>query len=89
VFKQPTLGEANVGDKPELQTRLQEALGLADSDFAYHATDLYVLAKPGVHEWLKVNYAHFANVRGFMGAKGSAWAGQAAYDIPFAGNWRK
>jgi len=74
--------------KPELQTRLQEALGLADDDFAYHATDLYVLAKPGVLEWLTANYDHAANIQRFVGAAGTAWAGQPALDIPFAGNWK-
>ncbi|RLI52784.1 MAG: hypothetical protein DRO87_12650 [Candidatus Thorarchaeota archaeon] len=33
---------------PELQQQLMAAdLGLEDGDFAYHASDLYVVAKPG------------------------------------------
>lgn len=75
--------------KPELQTKLQEALGLDDADFAYHATDLYVVSKPGVVNWLKANYEHFSNVQQFVSQKGSGWngAGQICLDIPFAGNW--
>lgn len=73
--------------KPELQQQLQDALNLPDSAFAYHATDLYVLDLPGVEEWLSKNYKWVRNVTGFIGAKGSDWAGKRAFDIPFAGYW--
>lgn len=71
--------------KPALQIRLQEALGLPDSDFSYHATDLYVVARPGVKEWLREHYEFPRNVERFVGAKGSEWEGLPCFDIPFAG----
>lgn len=76
---------------PELQIRLQKALGLSEADFAYHATDLYVVKKPLVMEWLKDNYEFFCNVKPFVSQKGSNWngAGKICLDIPFAGNWRE
>lgn len=75
--------------KPELQQRLQEALGLEDGDFAYHATDLYVVAKAGVYEWLKAHYPHWKNIKQFVSQHGSNWngAGKFCLDIPFAGKW--
>ncbi len=63
---------------------LAAELGLTEADFGTHESDLYVLAKPGVREWLKANYEHYSNVTGFTGAKGSDWEGQQALDIPFA-----
>ena len=74
--------------KPELQQQLQDALGLPDSAFAYHATNLYVLDLPGVKEWLTRNYKWANNITGFIGAKGSDWQGKHAFDIPFAGHWK-
>lgn len=76
--------------KPELQVRMQEALGLEDDDFAYHATDLYVVAKKGVYEWLRINYKYSSNVKSFYSQEGSLWngAGKRCFDIPFAGNWK-
>jgi len=73
--------------KPELQAQLQEALALTDADFAYHASDLYVVAKPGVMEWLKAHYKHAANITGFTSPAGTGWNGAGCYclDIPFAG----
>lgn len=68
----------------QLQRDLQAALGLSDSDFGHHASDLYVLDKPGVREWLKANYEWYSNVSSFVGAEGSDWAGKLALDIPFA-----
>lgn len=77
-----------MSQKPEIQQRLQAELGLEDGDFAYYATDLYVVAKPGVLEWIKTNYP---NVRpeGFVSQEGSNWngAGKHCYDLPFRGNW--
>ena len=75
--------------KPELQARLQEALGLEDADFAYHATDLYVVNKPGVLEWLTEHHPHPENIGHFAGQEGADWngAGKACLDIPFFGNW--
>ena len=76
-------------NKPALQIQLQNALGLADADFAYHETDLYVVRKPLVMEWLRDNYGYFQNVQVFFSQAGSNWngAGKICLDIPFAGNW--
>lgn len=73
--------------KPELQKQLQDALGLADEDFGYHESDLYVLAKPGVLEWLKANYKFFSNIQRFWSQKECSWKGAMAFDIPFGGYW--
>jgi len=73
-----------------LKNRLMNAgLGLVEDDFAYHATDLYVVAKSGVREWLVTNYKYYTNVQSFMSQKGSNWngAGKQCFDIPFAGVW--
>ena len=68
-----------------LKVRLLEAaLGLTESDFANHCSDLYVLNKPGVHDWLRSNHDFPQNITEFIGAEGSEWAGQRALDIPFA-----
>jgi hypothetical protein len=68
---------------------MQEALGLDGADFAYHATDLYVVAKPGVLEWLEANHSYPENISGFRSQEDSNWngAGKWCLDIPFAGNW--
>lgn len=73
--------------KPKLQRRLQDALGLRDDDFAYHATDLYVVWSPEVWDWLRENYEYFANVDKFQGQHGAKWngAGRTCIDVPFAG----
>jgi hypothetical protein len=80
-------------NKPELQQRLQEALlPMRDDDFSYHATDLYVRARPGVEQWLIRNYEFWTNVTRFtskvddpelkkLGVR-ELWL-----DIPFAGFW--
>jgi hypothetical protein len=76
--------------KPKLQQDLQAAIpALTDNDFACHATDLYVVAHPGVREWLKANYKFYANIASFTSQAGSNWngAGKQCLDIPFAGNW--
>ena len=75
-----------------LKERLMAAeLGLVEDDFAFHATDLYVVAKPGVRDWLKKNYEFYKNCERFISQKGSNWngAGKECIDIPFAGNWPK
>jgi len=76
-------------NKPELQTRMQAELPLTDSDFAYHATDLYVVYSPLTMAWLRDNYTFFKNILPFVSQKGSNWngAGKVCLDIPFAGNW--
>ena len=90
-------------EKPELQQRLMAAgFGLEDADFAYHATDLYVVAKPGVREWLQKNHPNPENITGFTSQEGSGWNGAKridlgfgykvaplCLDIPFAGHWPK
>ncbi len=63
---------------------LAAELGLTEADFGSHESDLYVLAKPGVYEWLKANHEFACNIQFFTGAKGSDWEGQQALDIPFA-----
>lgn len=77
--------------QPELMQRLLAAdLDLTEGDFANHETDLYVLAKPGVHEWLKKNYKYyFSNVIGFTSPADSEWNGAGKYclEIPFNANW--
>ena len=78
--------------KPDLQQRLQAAFpALADDHFAYHGTDLYVVALPGGLAWLNENYAHFNNITAFTSQVGSNWvgAGTRCLDVPFAGNWPK
>lgn len=73
---------------PELQQRLMDAnLGLNENDFGHYATDLYVLAKAGVLEWLKANYEFFQNARYFASNPESSWKGALAIEIPFAGYW--
>lgn len=78
---------------PELQQRLMDAdLGLTDQDFGHHASDLYVVAKPGVREWLKANYEFHVNVTTFKGnPEATDWngAGKLCLDVPFAGYWPK
>jgi hypothetical protein len=68
----------------DVKQGLIDALGLTDDDFSSHATDLYVLAKPGVREWLDQNYPWPKNVSTFTAAAGTPWAGKLCYDIPFA-----
>jgi len=77
--------------KPDLQQRLQAAFpALTDDHFAYHATDLYVVALPGVREWLKENYRFYSNIEAFTSQPGSNWAGagKRCFDVPFAGVWK-
>jgi hypothetical protein len=74
----------------ELKLQLQAALGLSDDDFGYHATDLYVLDKPGVMDWLKKNYRYPSSIKRFIGNEGHpTFGGKSALDIPFAGVWKK
>jgi hypothetical protein len=80
-------------NKPELQQRIQDALPqMRDEDFDYHATDLYVRARPGLVRWLIQNYEFWTNVTRFtckvndpelqrLGVR-ELWL-----DIPFAGYW--
>lgn len=78
--------------KPKLQQELMAAIpSLTDNDFAYYATDLYVVQTPEVRTWLKANYKFWTNVQTFRSPAGSDWngAGKACFDIPFAGYWPK
>jgi hypothetical protein len=75
-----------------LKNRLMAAIpSLTDADFAFHATDLYVVASPEVENWLENNYEFWLNVSTFMSQPGSNWngAGKRCFDIPFAGNWER
>lgn len=74
---------------PELQQKMMDELGLEEKDFGHHATDLYVVAKPGVREWLNKSLQNPGNVTAFTGQSGSDWngAGKQCFDIPFMGNW--
>lgn len=67
-----------------LKQQIQKALGLPDSDFHTHASDLYVLWSAELAVWLRENYEFYKNIESFTGAKGSNWAGKRAFDIPFA-----
>ncbi len=90
-MKQDTVCTMRIfGTIPKLQAQLMEALPeLEPDDFAYHATDLYVVALPQVREWLKRNYEFWPNVQMFQSQAGSRWngAGRMCFDIPFAGYW--
>jgi len=68
-------------------------LGLVESDFDSHYSDLYVRAKPGVLAWLRDNYEFYGNVRTFVPEPGTSWNpdpnplySPVALDIPFANN---
>ncbi len=70
-----------------LKQRLLDAnLGLEENDFANHYSDLYVVDKPGVFEWLTQNYHWYSHITAFISQKGSNWNGQGkkCLDIPFA-----
>lgn len=74
----------------KLETRLKKAFpDLTDKDFAHHATDLYVIARPDIVAWLRKHYRWFSQVKQFTSQAESLWngAGKQALDIPFAGNW--
>lgn len=63
---------------------LNAGLHLTDDDFGTHESDLYVLSRPGVVNWLKTNYQWWCNVTEFVGAAGTDWAGKIVLDLPFA-----
>lgn len=70
-----------------LKDRLLNAnLNLTEEDFATHYSDLYVVNKPMVYEWLRMNYQFFKNIEYFISQVGSNWngAGKQCLDIPFA-----
>jgi hypothetical protein len=72
-------------NKP-LEQRLREAFpSLTDADFGHHSSDLYVVAHPGVWEWLQKNHTHPNQITTFPGS--GDWTGKTGIDIPFAGNW--
>ena len=79
--------------KPELQQQIQNALPqMQDEDFDYHATDLYVRARPGVVQWLIENYEFWANVTLFICKVDDPELQKLGVldiwvDIPFAGYW--
>lgn len=70
----------------DLKARLMEAIPeLQESDFGFHASDLYVRGYPKVIQWLVRNYRFYRQITSFIGAEGSDWAGKLCLDIPFAG----
>lgn len=85
--EQPTVSNEPPKDDRPIKVRLQEQFPeLTEDHFATHESDLYVVALPGVREWLQANYEWACNMKGFMSQKGSNWAGEGKYclDIPFA-----
>jgi hypothetical protein len=68
------------------QQLIDANLGLTEGDFANHYSDLYVVARPGVAQWLKLNYRFYRNITTFISQPGSSWngAGRLCFDIPFA-----
>ena len=72
------------GEESALKHRMQVALNLPDSDFDFHATDLYVRATPEARKWLKENYAHYSIITLFV----SQIDKQMWLDVPFAGKWK-
>ena len=70
-----------------VEQELRTNLGLTDSDFAYHESDLYVRATPEVRAYLKENYQFWSIVTTFKcQIDGLMW-----FDIPFAHDkfWNK
>ncbi len=66
-----------------IKAKLREAFPfLKDEDFSHHASDLYVLAYPGIYEWLKKNHPFPMNINFFSGI--GEWQGKLAIEIPFA-----
>lgn len=61
---------------------LAAGLGLTENDFHNHYSDLYVVNKPGVLEWLRTNRPE-ATIKRFTGEKGSKWEGLNCLDIAF------
>lgn len=79
--------------KPKLQVQLQDAgLQLTSADFGYHATDLYIRARPGVVQWLVHNYEFWNIVTPFTcpvedPALRALGVRELWLDVPFAGFW--
>ena len=63
------------------QALLGAGLGLVESDFDTHESDLYVLNKPGVWQWLQRNYNRCSQVTTFVGL--GDWDNKVAMEIPF------
>ena len=75
---------------PPLMIQMIRAnLKLKIDDFAFHASDLYVVNTPGVKKWLDENLEYPQNVTSFISPADSEWAGagRLCWDIPFMGNW--
>jgi hypothetical protein len=73
-------------EEMNLEQQLREAFpDLGDDSFGYHATDLQVLYRLDVWEWLRKNYKFFTNITVFKGS--GPWENKIGIDIPFAGNW--
>lgn len=70
------------------QCLLREVPGLTEKHIGYHESDLYVVAIPGVREWLNQNYKYASNITEFIGSGSpDEWegTGKTCLDIPFAG----
>ena len=69
-----------------LKDLLKKDLGLPESSFSGHESDLYVLNdRPEIGQWLKKNYRWYKNVvHSHSNVKGQDWYGKNFYDIPFA-----
>lgn len=78
----PTLGTQTMSLKEQLLAI--PALGLTDADFAHHASDLYVVAKPGVHDAIK-KLRPTACLSVFTSQTGSNWngAGKLCWEVTF------
>jgi hypothetical protein len=75
-----------------LEQQIRDAFpNLTDQDFAYQATDLFVVYSKELYDWLKKNYQFFGNCTFFTSQKNSGWngAGKTCIDIPFQGKWKK
>ncbi len=72
-------------EKMTLKQELKAMLGLSESDFHNHESDLYVLYSPGVEKYLKENYEFWESVeKCYSNVKGQAWYKKSFFDIPFA-----
>lgn len=75
----------------KLEEQLRQAFPkLTNQDFGHHASDLYVVAYPGIWEWLQKHFDYPQTITTFIGQESPDWngGGRLCYEIPFAGNWQ-